>query len=280
MQKYFSSPREFNVMKYRHHRTLVTLAGLVAAGYFLSQYASGETLVDAILDALHIFATMLLTWSITREIDPDRPDSAIGAAAIAGVGVILLASTTNLLASFTLILVMRALNHSTGLPFRLGDVLVTVILVGLTARSEQWVIGLVAGLAFWLDSVAEDPSPYARINALIVVAMTLLIAYLSDALEWSFVFTNADIAALITAFVATRFVVPSLPDPLKSVGDYTGEPLDRRRVLYTITLMALTLLLVSWSGDDDTALGMLPLWAGLLALIVYHARERFSEGKI
>ena len=55
------------------------------------------------------------------------------------------------------------------------------------------------------------------------------------------------------------------------------KPLDRRRVLYGITLMALALILVSWAGNDDATFGILPLWVGLVTLILYHWRDRLME---
>ena len=259
------------------HRTLIIMTAVVGAAYFASQLSAGESLFDAVLSAINISGSAFLAWVITREFDPDRPDSALAAAALAAVGVLLLDSTTNLVAVGALIMAARAVARTTGLYFKLGDVIFAVLLVGLTARTDQWVVGLVVGLGFWLDGVAEKPSRYARINAVIVIVMTLAIAYLSEVIDWSFIFTNADYAALITAFVAARFVVPSVPDPPKSVGDFTGEPLDRRRVMYCLTLMALALILVSWSGDDDTTFGILPLWAGLISVILYQARDRVYE---
>ena len=276
--KYYGSGRTLSLNN-RHHRTVLILSALVAAAFFASQLSNGETAFDSAIDAINMGGSMFLAWVITRELDPDRPDSALGAAALTAVGVILLDSSTNLIAMYALIMIVRAVNRTTGVSFKIIDVLITVVLVGITAQSVQWIIGLVAGLGFWLDSVSERPSRYARLNAVILVVMTLIIAYLSDALTWRFVFTNADWAALITAFIvhATRFVVPTLPDPLQSVGDYTGKPLDRRRVLYGITLMALALILVSWAGDDEATFGILPLWVGLVTLILYHWRDRLME---
>jgi hypothetical protein len=274
--KYYGSGRSLS-LKNSHHRALMMLCALVSAAFFISELSAGESLFDSVLAAANMGISMGIAWAITREIDPDRPDSGIGAAALAAVGIILLDASPNLIAGYALLLTARCVNQVTGVRFKIIDVLLTVIMVGITAQSAQWVIGLMAGLGFLLDSVSDRPSRYARLNAAIVVALTLILAYLSDRLAWSFVFTNADIAALLTAFVVTRFVVPTLPDPLQSMTDYTDKPLNRQRVLYAITLMALTLILVSWSGDDDAVFGILPLWAGLIAVIAYHARDRFTK---
>lgn len=206
--------------------------------------------------------TVFVAWALARELDPDHAFSAGLAAVLALAGMVIWRETTNLLALYLMLGVLRVLVRTVGIPMTLLDMGLLVIGAGLVALTESWLLGLVTAAGLLLDSLLKSPNPPTKLFGGLAAAVTVITAAL---MQPDFSPPDDEIVLGAVAAVGVLFLVVifTAPAPV-SVGDITGQPLDESR-LKAGRLLALAgaALVYFWTGSMIT---LLALWCAFLAI--------------
>ncbi len=226
--------------------------------------AVGDTIGVAVSRGLEAGFSVLLSWALARELDPDRPASA-GVAAIVGF-LVFLTGPTNLGAVTALLFAVRVVARTPGLPPSNWDLMWLPALAAYTARSTG---GFLAGLALaaGLALEAEGPSRGRQtLSAAAGATLAVVLAVVRGTLEpdptvpttWQWIVLGAALLSVLWLRLPAA----------KSFADLTEEPLSQRRLVRARALAAATgVLVAAWMGGA-AAPGLVGLWAALVGIAV------------
>lgn len=242
---------------------LLAIAVILAGTVF--QVLRGVPIVQSGIWGLGAGIAVFLAWAICRELDPDNDLSAFVATGFAIVGLIF-GGLPNLGILFWLLLVVRVVNRTTGLPATLIDSLAVVGFGGWLSFREYWAFGIFTAIALFLDyqlpPANRQQNLFAGISA--VIAAVAFFAGGQTAGEWS----------LSAGAIATGFSLLFLPVFLGSrrvttVADESGETLNPVRVQAGQALALSTGIATAlWSGEAGL-IALLSLWAAVLGAGLY-----------
>lgn len=244
------------------------ISGLAVVGGFTFQIVTGAGWIDGLIWGAKLGLTFFLTWALTREVDPDEPYSAFLSAGIALVGAILLA-VPSLLAALWLILLLRVVNRTAGLPASRLDSLAVLGIGSFLAFKRGWPYGFASAIAFAMDNrlPQRHKTHLWFANAALLVA--LIAAIFGPALRptggWSGL-------QLLAVFGSALLFVPVIirSRRLSCVDDRTGTPLHPWRVQSAQILSVVAGLLTAWWGGWMGVVELWPLWAAMLGAALYH----------
>ena len=256
--------------RYPTNRALIVLLPLIAiASVGLSGLLglNGGLLRIALTSMLVGFAA----WAVTRELAPDDNAAAFLALALAWLAFLFFDADSVLLAFVVLVLV-RVVNRSTGLPARPLD---TVAIVGLSAWAavslEQHLVLLLAAAAFTLDATLDKPQRHHFLAAFVCVAA---FGWLSATGQ---PYTPATLTMLdwsaAAALAAANLWVIALSGTPTSVSDVHAERLDGSRVRAGLVLGYLLAFQALITDGHDAWLET-PVWACLIAVPVSLLAQR------
>ncbi|MFN2168015.1 MAG: hypothetical protein ACK2U9_17370 [Anaerolineae bacterium] len=241
-------------------------AGVVVAGAAYRLLA-GDPLLDSALWGIGAGLTVFLAWALARELDPDHDLSAFVAAGLMIVGLLLWAQP-ELLLVFWLLLALRVVNRTTGLPARWLDSLGLLGLGGWLTWQGHWAAGLLTVAAFALDGWLAPALRREWILALLALLGTVALAvFHGDITQVESASTPTILA--VAAMVALFSVVIATSRQVTSLCDQTGEPLQPARLRAAQALaLAAGLLLACWNGTNGV-IALLPAWAAMLGVGLY-----------
>jgi hypothetical protein len=240
---------------------------VVAIAGTVFHLVSGAALLESALGGIESGLVLFLTWALGRELDPDHD-----LAAFVGAGVVLIASLLvdppSLLVVLWLLLVLRTVNRTVGLPAKLLDSLAVFGLGVWLALQGVWTTGLITAAVFLLDGLLSLPLRrhlFASVLAL-VITVALYIFYGDFVME-----DSSTIPVVIASVVAAGLflVVIATSGELRAVGDATRRPLNPRRVQAAQALALLTALLFAWGYGASGVAALLPLWAAMFGVSLY-----------
>ena len=246
---------------------VLPIVGMLSAGLAYVQDMGAGPLSAAFSGMLVAFAA----WALTRELAPDYQGAAFVALALAWLSHVAF-GTNSVLLLFVALVLVRAVNRSTGLPWRPLD---TIGVLGFCAwaaiNTQQPLILLVAALAFALDAILEDP---LRLHWLAAAASLAVFAWVlmggtdllaGDLALWDW--------SLVGAFaLGIVLVMKTNPDPI-SYCDVSPERLSLARVnagLVVGALMAGQALLT----DGRAAWLETPIWTCIIAVLLSSTARR------
>lgn len=254
-------------LNYPSNRAIALLsAGAVVAGATYRLLA-GELLLDSALWGIGAGLAVFLAWALARELDPDHGLSAFVAAGLTVIG-LLLPALPELLQIFWLLLAVRVVNRSTGLPARLLDSLGVLGLSGWLTWQGHWTAGLLTVAALALDGWLAPALGRQRLFALLALLATVTLAIFRGDIAQVAGPSTATILA-VAAMAVLFLVVIATSRRLASVGDETGEPLNPTRVRAAQALALAAGLLLAWWNGADGVVALLPAWAAMLGTGLY-----------
>lgn len=269
MYRYTSIARPIDPVYLTNRALLIVLPliALLSAGLAYLEGAGSGPLSAALNGVLVAFAA----WALTRELAPDFHGAAFVALGLAWLSHIAF-GTDRVLLVFVAVVLIRAVNRSTGLPWRTLD---TLGVLGFTAwaaiTTQQPLILPLASLAFVLDALLEEP---LRRHYLAAVVCLPVFAWM---LMGDPVLLADDLAVrdwlLLGIFaLGIIFVIKTNPDPV-SYCDVSPERLNRARAnagLAVGFLLAAQALLT----DGRAAWLETPIWACLIAVFLSSVARR------
>lgn len=260
---------------------ILTLFVIFASAGF--QVLSGIPPVQALIPGIRAGIYVFLAWALARELDPDNELSAFSASFLA-CAALLYFPVPGMLGLALFLLLIRIMNRSTGLPATKSDSLVILLLSGWLSFQENWIFGITAALAFFLDSRLPEPNRQQRFfagAALLIPAFAFLrklkTGSLGAGVSEAALFQVPGLL-LILLIPAVLFVPHILASrKIKSKGDRNGLPLDPGRVQTAqVTALLGALALAALEGWPGVEL-MIPLWSAVIGISLYAFLELIRE---
>ena len=267
MQKFTSIGRPMD-MSYATNRLIMLIFAVVFGlitvfGYFFRQMDFVPALGYGFGMAIGVF----FAWAIARELDPDHDYSAFIGSGFALIAMFIF-YPPDFVGLIWLLLILRIINRSTGLPARITDSLLVSIIATYLICKGGWIYGLFSIIAFLLDSFLDpqfrDQLYFAALNAVITVLIWIFrgIPNYSDALS---------IPILIIAISISLLAIPLIAASSKtiSLSDITHQKLNSTRI-QAAQLFALAFALIILFYEGNTGMRKLSvLWAVFPGLSIY-----------
>jgi hypothetical protein len=240
---------------------LVTVAG---GGFHLLQ---GASLQESAVWGVNAGLAVFLAWALGRELDPEHESSAFVGSGLALAGSLLLGAP-GLLVLLWLLLVLRLVNQTTGLPAKIQDSLAVLGLGLWLTWQESWVYGLATSLAFFLDSRLHPPHIRHVAFAGAALLGTLGMAIARDMPSNGVWQDPALVSVVVVASLLFVLVIPASRQ-IKAQCDATDQRVQPARVQSAQILALVTAIAVAgWTGQQGVV-DLFPLWAAMLGTPLY-----------
>jgi hypothetical protein len=263
--------------RYPTNLAIAVVTALVAAAGAAWQWLTGAPFLDGALWGIGAGLAVFVAWALARELDPDHDLSAFVGAGLTLVALPFL-GLPRLLPLFWMILALRIVNRTVGLPAASLDSLAVIGLgLWLTWRGG-WTYGLATVAALFLDGQLKPPLRRHLLLSGVMMAATAVLTLLGEAApggEWDLRWLRfATYLAGLLFFITTE----TLDDP-KALCDVTGEPLRPARVRAAQLLALITALMVSSRSGQEGIIALLPLWVAMLGVALYNLVAHLTRAR-
>lgn len=256
---------------YPTNRAIVLIATLVAIAGTILRLTTGLAFFQSVLWGLSAGLAIFLTWAICRELDPDYDLSAFVAVGWALIGLVFwgLPDARTL---FWLLLTVRVVNRTTGLPATVFDSFGVLAFGSWLALTGNWGIGALTAVAFFLDAQLRLGNPRQTLFAILsgvtsVAACALGAPIVADGIPLALSIALGCSICLWPVFAGSQ--------RMATIADDTGEALDGNRVQSgQILALVAGSEVALWHGTAGLV-ALMPLWAAVLGAAVYRWVLRF-----
>jgi hypothetical protein len=212
--------------------------------------------------------SVFLTWALSREIDPDHQLSAF-----VGLGLVLpglwFLGSPNLLVIFSLLILARIINRSTGQPAKFLDSLLILGLGTLLSFSGYPVYGILIAVALFLDSRLPNPNRRHLYFSVLMAGITLILAFSSE-----LGFPNISIAGneLVLLSIIGVLYLPLIISSRKSESmcDFTNEYITPVRIQTAQVFLFLSGMIVWLLQGTSGLVSTFPLWCAIVGVSLYY----------
>jgi hypothetical protein len=252
---------------YPTNRAIAAFTMAVTAGGIVLQLIAGAEPTQGVSWGISAGLTVFIAWALGRELDPDHDLSAFFAAGLALIGLFLF-DLPSLMALFWMILLLRVVNRTTGLPAKMLDSLLMLGLGSWLTWQGGWIYGLMTGLAFFLDSRLSPPHRRHLLLAVVALLATVILFSVAGSMPGG---DRPSMLAILAVLGISVLFAPVIlvSRQLNAVGDATGERLNPGRVQAAQVVALLTGLQLAWWDGDPGVVQLTPLWATLLGVAMY-----------
>jgi len=252
--------------EYPTNRAIALITLVIMAGGALWRGLSGTAWRASAMWGVQAGLTVFLAWALCRELDPDHPLAAFVAVALA-LPATYLWDLPQLGVILWLLIAVRVVNRTAGPPAGVLDALGLLGLTGWLSLQGNWGYGVIAALAFLLDSQLPNPAPRHLVFALLVVVITVVAAFVGSGSAGQGAPSLA--GGLIALALSLLFMPVHLTArTVESVGDQTGEPLAPIRVQTAQALALLVGVEVAVVSGLAGLTALFPLWAATLGAAI------------
>lgn len=258
--------RRVDLRRPSHRLAVFATALFLVVGTTLGMTVGDLAVGDALGQGIRVGGGVFLAWAIGREIDPDRTRTARHA--VFAYALLVWLGPPSLAAMVALLVALRVVLRPTGLrPTRL-DLLVGIVVAGLTAALE--VIGTPMGFAVAAALSLDYSLPGQRPRrlqgpaaGLVVLVVALAAVTAGTFLQGWRALTGWELGALAAGLAGTTQLEVR---GVTATADATGEPLSHRRLMRTRQLLAVAVIVgVLWTGGAGVP-AVTPGLAGLVGL--------------
>jgi hypothetical protein len=258
---------------YPTNRAIAALALVVAIAGTIVRLLTGAALLESVVWGIGAGFLPFLTWALGRELDPDHDLSAF-----VGAGLVLIAfllpDMPSLGLSLWLLLVLRTVNRTVGLPAKPLDSLGVLGLGAWLTWQGYWLVGLMTAVALLLDGLLSPPLRYHLFVSGLAFVTTVILSFFHGDMSME---TGPSMPVVVSSVVAAGLflIVIATTCKVEAVGDATGKVLNPRRVQAAQVLALLTGLLFAWWAGASGVVTVLPLWAAMIGVSLYRAANLF-----
>lgn len=262
---------------YLTNRAIVILAMVATTALAVFRFLSGDPPLESLLAGAQVGFALFLTWAVGREIDPAHDLSAFWGVGLAAAGMLLL-GTPSLLLVLWLVLVLRLVNRTVGLPATPLDSLALLGLGAWLSWQGDWLLGLVTALAFLLDGLLPPHLRYHLIfSALSCAAALAMAAWRGQEISIPGMPLPLTAALLVTGLLFALVIATTRE--VQAIGDATGKPLNPRRVRASQILSLLAASLYAVTEGESGATALLPAWASMAGVGMYRLALLFAHDR-
>lgn len=238
---------------------LMPLAGIAAGVTAVLRGAPGPQIAAAAFAGVIV---VFCAWALARELVPDDNPTAFVSMALAFATFLVVDSHSLSLLVTTLFLV-RIVNRSVGLPARITDSILVIMLVTATVYSTHSpLFGVVGGLAFTLDAMMRGGQRHQWVFATMCLAGAGIYGFQNGLGVGAAASSSAAVLGLVATISVLYVALIPLTRRIDSSGDATGVPLSLPRVrggMLIGLLAALQALILGPSGVTAASI----VWATL-----------------
>ncbi|WP_319508647.1 hypothetical protein [uncultured Methanolobus sp.] len=211
---------------YFSNKWITIIAVLTFIIITLFNAARGETNYANLITGVRAGLLVFLLWAISRELDPDKDWGAFVTVSLA-LAFMIIFEVPHILPFVWFLLILRILNHSSGMPAGIMDSFLIAIIGMILTYYMSRIYGILTAVGFILDNRLNDPAKY-HLSIGILMLIVSVIIYVENG---GITFTNSSESILFVVF-GTLLFLPAIirPGKLESVGDRTNEPLDPTRI--------------------------------------------------
>lgn len=255
---------------------LMPVAGIAAVAAAFLRGASGPEIATAALAGVIV---IFGAWALARELVPDDNLTAFVSMGLA-FATLLVVDSPGLLFLFATLFLVRIVNRSVGLPARITDSIIVVLLIVLAIYSTHSpLFGIVGALAFTFDAIIRDGQRHQLVFAALCLAGSGIygIQYgigVDDPMPFP-----AGVMWLVVTVSVVYAATILLTRRIESLGDVTGAPLSLSRVRagMVISLLAASqALILGASGVNIASM----VWATLTGVAVGGVRRFFWQAAV
>jgi len=264
--------------RYPTNLAIGALSLVVGAAGTVANLLSDVELLESVLWGIGAGLSVFLTWALGRELD-----SAHDLSAFVGAGLMIVAmpffDLPTLMVILWLVVVVRMVNRTVGLPATLLDSLALLGLGGWLTWQGHWIVGLVTSTAFLLDGLLTNPLRYHLVLSGLAFAGTVALSVFRGDVAME---SGPTMPVIISSVVMAGLflVVVGTSREVCAVGDATGERLDARRVQAAQLLALLAALLYAWWDGVAGVEALCPLWAAMVGVALYRlVRQVFARSQ-
>lgn len=247
---------------------LTAVAALAGGALWLAGEAP-----QAWLAPVHTF----LTWALVRELDPDRPWTALLAAALAGGWVLAGFAVVGALPLVGFLMAGRLVLNPVGLrPLNTDLAAMAVVATAISFTAIGWVAGSGVALGIYIDSrLADEPERSALVAALAAAVGSTAVATAADALPA----TVPSFGALVIVLIGVIGLIVVIRDPLtpETTVDSGRHQLMSPQRLHSARVLTAVLLFVSALLAGQSANGLGPLIIAVALTLVAEELERIRR---
>ena len=143
---------------YPTNRAIAVLSAIVMLAATIGQMLFGTAWLESTVWGAGVGVTIVLTWAVGRELDPDHDLSAFVGAALVLPGLLLFDLPAFLLVLW-LLLALRIVNRTARQPAKPLDTVAVLGLGGWLTWQGNWVAGLITAAAFLFDGLLSATPP-------------------------------------------------------------------------------------------------------------------------
>lgn len=252
--------------EYKTNRFIGYIILITIGAAFIYQILSDTIWVDSIWWSLGAGLTVFLSWALAREFDPDHDYAAFVAAGLSVIALVLF-GLPDFLVLFWFLLAGRIINRTTGLPARVQDSIIVLLIAGWLTFKGNWGIGVATIYVFVSDSKLE---PQLKKQWIFAAIISLALALLLEQVIWyyPFDFLPQHWIPVVIVLLTIPFIFSQ--KEIKSKGDVTNKPLSPLRVQTVQRLFLFTVLFfIIW----DSTLGLkatFPVWSAMAGASFFH----------
>jgi len=263
-------PLDFN---YKTNKAIAIITAITITIGIVLAITKQLEIPNVILLGLSFGITFFLSWAISREIDPDNAISAF-------IGLIPLFfslffwSETNIVILLWLLISLRIINRTTGLPARFLDSAMLFAISVLLISFYNSFFGFLTTIVFLLDTTLIDGQKFQLLFASLSTLSVFIFVIINNQIVDLSNFSMIQSISILTISIMFIFIVYFTRD-IKSKGDKNHKTLHLSRIKATQLFALLSVLLVSLTEFGLTA--MIPVWCVLIGVIVQRISSLFKE---
>lgn len=243
---------------------IVPLLGIIAGIYSL---VTNNDLWIAIQAGFWMSAAATHSWALAREIDPDNDWSAFIAMALQVVVMFALNFPTYAIIGLVMMMLfLRLVNGIVGIKVSRNDAIKMLVLVLVVAFFDNWILGLVAACAFFLNATMSNSE---RSN-LYFAGLAVIIVIVRGIINLGQMGSMSTTYLIIAVAIGIFYILTMLGNrSVSAKTDVKAKPVDIKRVRAAMALgLVAVIILALWRGDAGV-LAMSPLWAAMLGISIY-----------
>ncbi len=263
-------PLDFN---YKTNKAIVIITTITIMFGFVLSILKEFTISNVILLGVSFGITFFVSWAISREIDPDNSISAF-------IGLIPLFIIlffwieTNIIILFWLLISLRIINRTTGLPARIFDSGMLFVISVLMSYFYSPIFGLLSTIVFLFDAKLIDGQKFQLIFASLSLFLSIIFFTINNQVFVLPIFSTLQLLSILIIAIVFAFISYFTKD-VKSKGDKNNEPLSLSRIRAAQIFILFSVLLMSFVEIGLTA--MIPVWCVLLGVIIHRFSLCFKD---